>query len=77
MFTYNLELAVRSLRRRPGLTGLMILAIAFGVAASMTTYSVFRGLSADPIRGSHHTCLCRKSMRGGRSTAKMASRLRR
>jgi putative ABC transport system permease protein len=49
VFTYYLELAVRSLRRRPGLTGLMILAIAFGVAASMTTYSVFRGLSADPI----------------------------
>ena len=49
VFTYNLELAVRSLWRRPGLTGLMILAIAFGVSASMTTYSVFRGLSADPI----------------------------
>jgi putative ABC transport system permease protein len=27
----------------------MILAIGFGVAASMTTYSLFRGLSADPI----------------------------
>jgi putative ABC transport system permease protein len=49
VFTYNLELAVRSLRRSPGLTGLMILAIGFGVAASMTMYSVFRGLSADPI----------------------------
>ena len=49
MFTYYLELAVRSLRRSPGLTALMILAIGFGVAASMTTYSVFRGLSADPI----------------------------
>jgi putative ABC transport system permease protein len=49
VFTYYLELAVRSLRRSPGLTGLMILAIGFGVAASMTTYSVFRGLSADPI----------------------------
>jgi len=49
VFTYYLELAVRSLRRSPGLTALMILAIGFGVAASMTTYSVFRGLSADPI----------------------------
>lgn len=49
MFTYYLELAVRSLRRSPALTGLMILAIGFGVAASMTTYSIFRGLSADPI----------------------------
>jgi putative ABC transport system permease protein len=49
VFTYYLELAVHSLRRSPGLTALMILAIGFGVAASMTTYSVFRGLSADPI----------------------------
>ncbi|WEN13782.1 ABC transporter permease [Rhodanobacter sp. AS-Z3] len=49
MFAYYLELAVRSLRRSPGLTALMMLAIAFGVAASMTMYSVFRGISADPI----------------------------
>jgi putative ABC transport system permease protein len=49
VFTYYLELAVRSLRRSPGLTALMILTIGFGVAASMTTFSVFRGVSADPI----------------------------
>ncbi|MEP7186842.1 MAG: ABC transporter permease [Rhodanobacter sp.] len=49
MFAYYLELAVRSLRRSPGLTALMMLAIGFGVAASMTMYSVFRGVSADPI----------------------------
>jgi putative ABC transport system permease protein len=49
VFTYYLELALRSLRRSPGLTALMVLAIGFGVAASMTMYSVFRGLSADPI----------------------------
>ncbi|GGA19735.1 ABC transporter permease [Dyella nitratireducens] len=49
MFAYYVELAMRSLRRSPGLTALMILTIGFGVAASMTTYSVFRGLSADPI----------------------------
>lgn len=49
MFGYYLELAVRSLRRSSGLTALMMLTIGFGVAASMTTYSVFRGLSGDPI----------------------------
>jgi putative ABC transport system permease protein len=49
VLTYYLELAVRSLRRSPGLTALMILAIGFGVGASMTMYSAFRGLSADPI----------------------------
>jgi putative ABC transport system permease protein len=49
MFGYYLELALRSLKRSPGLTALMVLAIGFGVAASMTTYSVFRAVSGDPI----------------------------
>jgi putative ABC transport system permease protein len=49
MFSYYLELALRSLKRSPGLTLLMVLAIGFGVAASMTTYSVFRAVSGDPI----------------------------
>jgi len=49
MFGYYLDLALRSLKRSPGLTALMMLAIGFGVAASMTTWSVFRGVSGDPI----------------------------
>jgi putative ABC transport system permease protein len=49
MLGYYLELALRSLKRSPGLTVLMVLAIGFGVAASMTTYSVFRAVSGDPI----------------------------
>ena len=49
MFAYYLELALRSLRRSPGLTVLMVLAIGFGVASSMTTWSVFRAVSGDPI----------------------------
>jgi putative ABC transport system permease protein len=49
MFGYYLDLALRSLRRSPGLTVLMVLAIGFGVAASMTTWSVFRAVSGDPI----------------------------
>lgn len=49
MFGYYLDLAWRSLKRSPGLTALMMLAIGFGVAASMTTYSVFRAVSGDPI----------------------------
>ena len=49
MFNYYLQLALRSLKRSPGLTVLMVLAIGFGVAASMTTYSVFRAVSGDPI----------------------------
>jgi len=49
MLAYYIELAVRSLKRSPGLTILMVLTIGFGVAASMTTYSVFRAVSGDPI----------------------------
>ena len=49
MMGYYIDLAVRSLKRSPGLTALMILAVAFGVAASMTSYSVFRAVSGDPI----------------------------
>jgi putative ABC transport system permease protein len=49
MFGYYLDLALRSLKRSPGLTVLMIFTIAFGVAASMTAWSVFRAVSGDPI----------------------------
>jgi putative ABC transport system permease protein len=49
MPTYYIELALRSLRRSPGLTALMVLAIGFGVAASMTTYAVFRAVSGNPL----------------------------
>ena len=49
MFGYYFQLGMRSLRRNPVLTGLMVIAIGFGVAASMITYSVFRVVSANPI----------------------------
>jgi putative ABC transport system permease protein len=49
MFAYYLQLGLRSLRRNPMLTALMVMAIGFGVAASMITYSVFRAVSDDPI----------------------------
>ena len=49
MIGYYLALAGRSLRRNVVLTILMIVAIAFGVGASMTTLTVLHVLSADPI----------------------------
>jgi putative ABC transport system permease protein len=49
MFSYYLDLALRSFRRNVALTVLMVLAIAFGVGASMTTLTVLHVLSADPI----------------------------
>jgi putative ABC transport system permease protein len=49
MFSYYFQLGLRSLRRNPVLTALMVIAIGFGVAASMTTWSVFRATSGNPI----------------------------
>ncbi|WP_049623618.1 ABC transporter permease [Frateuria defendens] len=49
MFAYYFQLGLRSLRRNPVLTALMVMAIGFGVAASMITYSVFRAVSGNPI----------------------------
>ena len=49
MFAYYVELGLRSLRRNPLLTALMVMAIGFGVAASMITWSVFRAVSGNPI----------------------------
>jgi len=51
MFAYYLKLAVRSLRRNPALSLLMILSIAIGIGAAMTTLTVARVLSGDPLPG--------------------------
>ncbi|WP_243050732.1 ABC transporter permease [Dyella sp. RRB7] len=51
MFAYYFQLGLRSLRKNPLLTALMVMAIGCGVAASMTTYSVFRATSNNPIPG--------------------------
>ncbi len=49
LFGYYLDLALRSLKRNPVLTGLMIVAIGFGIGTSMTSLSVSRAMSGDPI----------------------------
>ncbi len=49
MLRYYLELALLSLRRSKVLTALMVVAIAFGVGASMTTLTVLHVLSGDPL----------------------------
>ncbi len=51
MFAYYLDLALRSLKRNKGLTALMVLAIALGIGASMTTLTVLHVLSGDPLPG--------------------------
>ncbi len=49
MFSYYFSLALRSLRRNPVITTLMIAAIALGIGATMTVYTVFHVMSGDPI----------------------------
>jgi len=49
MLAYYLGLALRSLKRNVVLTILMIAAIGVGIGASMTTLTVFRAMSGDPI----------------------------
>src|SRR3546814_15057825 len=48
MFAYSLNLALRRFRRNKALTVLMVLAIALGIGASMTTLTVFHVLSGHP-----------------------------
>ncbi len=55
MFAYYFNLALRSFRRNKMLTALMVLAIALGIGASMTTLTVFYVLSGDPLPGRSHT----------------------
>ena len=49
MFGYYFKLGVRSLRRNPALTALMILTLAVGVAASVSTLTILHMMSSDPI----------------------------
>ncbi|MDN5924226.1 MAG: ABC transporter permease, partial [Xanthomonadales bacterium] len=51
MFSYYLDLALRSLKRNQALTILMVFAIAVGIGASMTTLTVMHILSGNPLPG--------------------------
>ena len=49
MLAYYLQLGLRSLKRNPVLTALMVVGIALGIAASMTTLTVLHLMGSDPI----------------------------
>ncbi|HZW59506.1 MAG TPA: FtsX-like permease family protein [Woeseiaceae bacterium] len=49
MFAYNLKLALKSMRRNPVMTALMVAAIAVGIGISMTTLTVHHLMSSNPI----------------------------
>ena len=48
MFAYDLQLALRNLRRNPGLTALMIGAVALGIAVCVMTLTLYRAMSGQP-----------------------------
>jgi putative ABC transport system permease protein len=49
VLSYYLRLASRSFRRTPGLTALMICAIALGIGACIVTLTVYHAMSGNPI----------------------------
>ena len=49
MFGYYLQLALWNLRRNPGLTALMIGAVALGIAVCVMTLTMYHAMSGNPI----------------------------
>src|SRR5579863_7730578 len=49
MLAYNMRLAVKSFKRNPGLTLLMVGAIALGIAACVATMTLYHAMSGNPI----------------------------
>ena len=50
MLSYYFSLGLRSLKRNPVLTALMVLTLALGVAASVSTLTILHVMSADPAK---------------------------
>jgi len=48
MFAYYLRLALASFRRNPGLTALMVFAIALGISVCMITLTSYRAAANNP-----------------------------
>lgn len=57
MFAYYLRLGFRSLRRNPALTALMVLTLAVGIAASMSTATALAVMEGNPIPAKSHQLL--------------------
>jgi len=49
MFGYYLRLALKSFGRNPGITALMVVAIALGIAVCVMTLTVYHAMSGNPI----------------------------
>ena len=49
MFAYDLRLAFDSLKRHPGLSALMVLAIGLGIAVCTVTFTIYHAMATNPI----------------------------
>src|SRR5580698_2991253 len=49
MLAYNMRLALKSFKRNPGLTALMVGAIGLGIAACVVTVTLYHAMSGNPI----------------------------
>lgn len=49
MFAYDLRLALDSLKRHPGLSALMVLAIGLGIAVCTVTFTIYHAMATNPI----------------------------
>src|SRR5246127_2316868 len=49
MLGYYLRLALKSFRRNPGISALMVIAIALGIAVCVMTLTVYHAMSGNPI----------------------------
>lgn len=50
MLDYDLKLAWQSLRRHPGLSALMVIAVALGIAVCTTAFTIYHAVSRNPIQ---------------------------
>ena len=68
MFAYYLRARAASFRRNPGLTALMVFAIALGISVCMITLTSYRAAAAQPGRRPQRaSCSRRRSTAGIRS----------
>ena len=70
MFGYYLRLALQSLRRNPGLTALMVLAIALGIAVCMMTFTIYHAMASNPIEWKSDQLYCRDDRHLGPARAR-------
>ena len=49
MYAYDLRLAWHSIKRNPGLSALMVLAISLGIAVCTVTFTIYHAMATNPI----------------------------